>query len=56
MVPTNNGVYWGAWRYGTRRAMMYKVYGLMLFLHAYAAYNAKGGKFNKSWRNGDSML
>merc|ERR1712212_17703 len=56
LVPTNNGVFWGAWRYGHSRAIIYQVALFCAVMYIWAANSAYGGKFNKSWRGGDSIL
>merc|ERR1712012_162698 len=56
LVPHNNGVYWGAWRYGHSRANIYLAALIAFVGHLWAANSAYGGKFNKSWRGGDSIL
>merc|ERR1711970_1561207 len=56
MVPHNNGVYWGAWRYTSTRNIQYGVMAILAILHIKAAQSAHNGKFNKSWRGGNSDL
>merc|ERR1712131_548681 len=56
LVPHNNGVYWGAWRYGLSRANIYMAALICTIGHLWAANSAYGGKFNSSWRGGASIL
>jgi len=55
LTPVNGGLPWGSWRKAKHRANLYKFFfattvGLILTVKA-----SHGGKFNKSWRGGDSV-
>ena len=48
--PTNNGRYFGEWRYTEDRQTATQLFGFLLCVWIYLALNGAGGQTNKSWR------